>query len=43
MIFENVKMVEIFVVNGKVEIEGWENDYVEVSYILYGEVEVEVE
>lgn len=43
MIFENVKMVEISAVNGKAEIEGWENDHAEVSYTLHGEAEVEVE
>lgn len=43
MIFENVKMVEISAVNGKVEIEGWENDHVEVNYTVHREAEVEVE
>ncbi|NJF24656.1 hypothetical protein E3E29_03085 [Thermococcus sp. Bubb.Bath] len=43
MIFENVKEIEISTVNGKVEIEGWNNDHVEVSYTIHGEAEVEVE
>ncbi|WP_457750821.1 DUF4097 family beta strand repeat-containing protein [Thermococcus sp.] len=43
MIFENVREVEIKATNGRIEIEGWENDYVEVNYIIHGEVNVEVE
>ncbi|MDK2914438.1 MAG: hypothetical protein PWQ79_1353 [Thermococcaceae archaeon] len=43
MIFENVKMVEISAVNGRLDIEGWENDHVELSYTIHGEAEVEVE
>ncbi|ASJ02589.1 hypothetical protein A3L09_04605 [Thermococcus profundus] len=43
MIFENVREVEISAVNGRVEIEGWENDHAEVSYTVHGEAEVEVE
>ena len=43
MIFENVREVEIKATNGRIEIEGWENDYVEVNYTIHGEVNVEVE
>ncbi|ASJ09149.1 hypothetical protein A3L11_07865 [Thermococcus siculi] len=43
MMYENVKEVEIKAVNGRVEIEGWENDYVEVDYVIHGEVDVKVE
>jgi len=43
MMFENVKAVEIVAVNGRVEIEGWEEDHVEVNYTAHGDVEVKVE
>lgn len=43
MIFENVREVDINATNGRIEIEGWENDYVEVNYTIHGEVNVEVE
>ena len=43
MMFENVKEVEIKAVNGHLDIEGWEKDYVEVDYIVHGEVDVKVE
>jgi DUF4097 and DUF4098 domain-containing protein YvlB len=43
VIFENVKEVVIKAVNGKVEIEGWEDDHVEVYYTTHGEVDVKVE
>ncbi len=43
MMFENVREVEIKAVNGHLDIEGWENDYVEVEYREHGEVDVEVE
>ncbi|NJE10252.1 DUF4097 family beta strand repeat-containing protein [Thermococcus sp. MAR1] len=43
MIFENVREVEINATNGRIEIEGWENDYAEVNYTVHGEVNVEVE
>ncbi|AJC72545.1 hypothetical protein X802_10550 [Thermococcus guaymasensis DSM 11113] len=43
MIFENVREVDIKATNGRIEIEGWENDYVEVDYTIHGEVNVEVE
>ena len=43
MMFENVKEVEIKAVNGHLDIEGWESDYVEVDYTKHGEVDVEVE
>ena len=43
MEFENVREVEVKAVNGRVRIEGWENDHVEVNYTLHGDVEVEVE
>ena len=43
MMFENVKEVEIKAVNGHLDIEGWENDYVEADYTRHGEVDVEVE
>ncbi|WP_456424085.1 DUF4097 family beta strand repeat-containing protein [Thermococcus sp.] len=43
MRFENVREVEINATNGRIGIEGWENDYVEVNYTLHGEVNVEVE
>jgi len=43
MMFENVEEIEVKTVNGKVEIKGWKNDYVEVDYVVHGEVEVEVE
>jgi len=43
MIFENVKEVEISTVNGRLDIEGWDNDHAEVNYTLHGEAEVEVE
>lgn len=43
MIFENVREVDIKATNGQIEIEGWENDYVEVNYTVHGEVNVEVE
>ncbi|NJE06080.1 hypothetical protein E3E36_07995 [Thermococcus sp. M36] len=43
MMFENVKEVKIKAVSGRLEIEGWENDYVEVNYVPHGEVSVNVE
>ncbi|WP_297462209.1 DUF4097 family beta strand repeat-containing protein [Thermococcus sp.] len=43
MEFENVKEVEVTAVNGRVRIEGWENDHIEVNYALHGDVEVEAE
>ena len=43
MIFENVREVEINATNGRIEIEGWENDHAEVNYTTHGEVNVEVE
>ncbi|ASJ12424.1 hypothetical protein A3L14_05735 [Thermococcus thioreducens] len=43
MIFENVKKVELNTFGAQVKIEGWENDYVEVNYVLHGEVNVSVE
>ncbi|WP_148882171.1 DUF4097 family beta strand repeat-containing protein [Thermococcus aciditolerans] len=43
MIFENVREVDIKATNGRIEIEGWENDYAEVNYTVHGEVEVTVE
>ncbi|ASJ04551.1 DUF4097 family beta strand repeat-containing protein [Thermococcus barossii] len=43
MIFENVREVEIKATNGRIEIEGWENDHVEVNYVPHGEVTVNVE
>jgi len=43
VIFENVREVEINATNGKVRIEGWENDHAEVNYTTNGEVSVEVE
>ncbi|WP_297437717.1 DUF4097 family beta strand repeat-containing protein [Thermococcus sp.] len=43
MRFENVREVEVKATNGRVEIGGWENDYVEVGYTVHGEVTVEVE
>lgn len=43
MMFENVREVQIKSVNGRINIEGWDNDYVEVDYTLHGEVDVEVE
>lgn len=42
MVSENVKEVEVSAVNGKVELEGWESDHVEVDYIIHGEFEVKV-
>ncbi|AMQ19470.1 DUF4097 family beta strand repeat-containing protein [Thermococcus peptonophilus] len=42
MIFENVKEVDVSAVNGKVEIEGWENDHAEVSYTVHGDARVEI-
>ncbi|ASJ07106.1 hypothetical protein A3L08_07110 [Thermococcus pacificus] len=42
MIFENVKEVEIKAVNGKLNIEGWEQSHVEVDYTRHGEVDVEI-
>ncbi len=41
--FENVREIEIKAVNGHLDIEGWENDYVEVDYVVHGEVDVKVE
>ncbi len=43
MMFDGVKEVQLTTVNGVVEIEGWENDHVEVSYTTHGEVDVKVE
>jgi len=43
MIFENVREVEIKATNGRIGIEGWENDHVEVTYVPHGEVTVNVE
>ncbi|AEH24403.1 DUF4097 family beta strand repeat-containing protein [Pyrococcus yayanosii] len=43
MKFENVREVEIRATNGRIEIEGWENDHVEVNYTVHGEANVEVE
>ena len=43
MMFENVREIEIKAVNGHLDIEGWEKDYVEVDYIVHGEVDVKVE
>ncbi|NJE48647.1 DUF4097 family beta strand repeat-containing protein [Thermococcus sp. 9N3] len=43
MMFENVREVDLKATNGRVEIEGWENDYVEVNYTTHGEVEVIIE
>nr|WP_048149073.1 DUF4097 family beta strand repeat-containing protein [Palaeococcus ferrophilus] len=43
MMLENVKRVEISAVNGRLDIEGWDNDHAEVSYTVHGEAEVEVE
>ncbi|WP_258084912.1 DUF4097 domain-containing protein [Thermococcus thermotolerans] len=43
MIFENVREVELNTVGAQVKIEGWENNYVEVNYVLHGEVNVSVE
>ncbi len=43
MMFENVREVNIKATNGRIEIEGWENDYVEVNYTVHGETNVEVE
>nr|WP_297509069.1 DUF4097 family beta strand repeat-containing protein [Thermococcus sp.] len=42
MIFENVKEVEIKAVNGRLNIEGWEQSHVEVDYTKYGDVDVKV-
>jgi len=41
--FEDVKEVDLKATNGRVEIEGWENDYVEVNYTVHGEVDVVIE
>jgi DUF4097 and DUF4098 domain-containing protein YvlB len=41
--FEGIREVEIKATNGRIEIEGWENDYAEVNYTVHGEVEVTVE
>ncbi|AFL94293.1 hypothetical protein CL1_0078 [Thermococcus cleftensis] len=43
MMFEDILEVEIKATNGRIEIEGWENDYVEVNYVPHGEVKVTVE
>jgi len=43
MIFENIREVDINAVNGRIEIESWENDYVEVNYTIHGDVDVEIE
>ncbi len=43
MMFENIREVEINSVNGEINIEAWDNNYAEVSYIPHGEVEVEIE
>ncbi len=37
MKFENVKEVKIKAVAGKVEIEGWDKEYVELEYRLHGD------
>ncbi len=42
MMFENVKEIEVKAVNGRLDIEGWDNDYVEVNYTEHGEVNVQV-
>ncbi len=43
MEFESIREVEIKAVNGHLDIEGWKNDYAEVSYVLHGEVDVKIE
>ncbi|NJE55348.1 DUF4097 family beta strand repeat-containing protein [Thermococcus sp. 21S9] len=43
MMFENVREVDLKATNGRIEIEGWENDHVEVNYTTHGEVEVIIE
>ncbi|ACJ16119.1 hypothetical protein, conserved [Thermococcus onnurineus NA1] len=43
MIYENVKKVEIKVVNGVITIEGWDENFAEVDYTVHGEVEVIIE
>nr|WP_297090770.1 DUF4097 family beta strand repeat-containing protein [Thermococcus sp.] len=43
MMFENVREVELNTVGAQVKIEGWENEHVEVNYVLHGEVNVSIE
>jgi len=43
MMFESVKEVEIKAVSGHLDIEGWNNDYAEVDYVVHGDVDVDVE
>ncbi|WP_457741930.1 DUF4097 family beta strand repeat-containing protein [Thermococcus sp.] len=43
MRFENVREVEVSIVNGRIELEGWGESHAEVTYTVHGEVNVEVE
>ena len=43
MMFEDVREVDLKATKGRIEIEGWENDHVEVNYTVHGEVEVIIE
>jgi len=43
MMFENVREVDLNVTNGRVRVEAWENDCVEVNYVKHGDVDVRVE
>jgi len=43
MRFEDIREVDLKATNGRIEIEGWENDHVEVNYTTHGDVDLTIE